>query len=88
MWKALSLLQSPVDMFELLMIIVVTGANSAKFYTKLAYRLVPATLPAAVNSLLSPYSKTNMVQDIKIGIQVERTLPGKTEEKIFSTHLF
>lgn len=62
-------------MSAILMIIVVTSASSAKFYTKLAYEF-------------SPYSKMDVVQDIKVGIQVERTLPGKTEEKIFSTHLF
>lgn len=32
--------------------------NFAKFYTKLAYKWVPGTLPAALNSLLPPYSKS------------------------------
>lgn len=40
------------------------------------------------DSLLSPYSKMVVVQVTNVEIQVERTLPGKSEEKVFFTDLF
>lgn len=38
------------------MIILATGASSAKFYTKLACKWDPATPPAPLDSFLSPHS--------------------------------